>query len=178
MLNLSQLARESPDYPLVGTIISFRNPDIYLAENLVDYHQNAPSLEFPWYKRFPLPDKSMDRAYIVFKNVGLKKLNLDPDKPNWFVLHDDSGQELVYWNADHKTFPTMASFDQVQAKQGLKDDDWVYEVCVRYLIHSNLSSVVQVSRHRFSNRKLERVSLTERIMSLFPEFEPQWQPAF
>ena len=73
MLNLSQLARESPEYPLLGKIRSFRYPDIYLAENLADYQENAQSLEFPWYKRFPFPYKFMDRACIIFQNIGLKK---------------------------------------------------------------------------------------------------------
>lgn len=179
MLNLSQLARESPEYPQLRKIRSIRDPDIYLAENLADYQENAQSLEFPWYKRFPFPDKFMDKAYIIFQNIGLKKLDHEGmEIPNWFVLHDDSGQELIYWNANHELFPTTASFDEVQAEQGLKENDWVYDVFVRYLIPSNLPSVVEVNRYKFSNRKPEKDSLTERIGSLFPEFEPEWQPAF
>lgn len=179
MLNLSQLARESPNYSIVRRIRSIRDPDIYLAENLADYQHNAQSLEFPWYKRFPFPDKFMDRAYIIFQNVGLKKLNYEEiEIPNWFILHDYSGQELIYWNADNESFPTVASFEEVQKQQGLKDDDWVYDVFVRYLIPSNLPSVVEVNRYKFSNRKPEIDSLAERIRSFFPEFEPEWQPAF
>ena len=97
MLNLSQLVRESQEYPLLKKIRNFRNPDIYLAENLADYQENAQSLEFSWYKRFPFQDKFMDRAYIIFQNVGLKKLVYEKmEIPNWFVLHDAFGQELIY----------------------------------------------------------------------------------
>lgn len=179
MLNLSQLERESQDYSLLRRIRSFRDPDIYLAEDLTDYQKNASELEFPGYKRFPFRDKFMDRAYIIFQNIGLKKLIYEEmEVPDWFILHDDSGQELIYWNENHQLFPTIASFDEMQAEQGLKDDDWVYDVFVRYLISSNLPSVVEVNRYRFSNRKSEKDSLTDRIKSFFPEFDPEWQSVF
>ncbi len=179
MLNLSQLTRESQEYPLLGRIRSIRYPDIYLAENLADYQEDAQSLEFPWYKRFPFPDKFRDRAYIIFQNIGLKKLtHKEMEIYNWFVLHDESGQELVYWNANHELFPTLASFDEVQAEQGLKEDDWVYDVFIRYLIPSHLPSVVEVNRYKFSNKEHEKDFLAERIKNFFPEFEPEWQPAF
>ena len=129
MLNLSQLARGFHDSPLFKRIQSIRNPEIYLAENLADYQENAPSLEFPFSYKF------VDRRYIIFQNIGLKKLVYEEmEIPNWFVLHDNSGQELIYWNADHELFPTMASFDEVQAEQGFKDDDWICDVFIRYLI--------------------------------------------
>ena len=97
--------------------------------------------------------------------------------PNWFVLHDDSGLELVYWNADHELFPTLASFDEVQGQQGLKEDDWVYDVFVRYLIPHNLASVVEVNKYKFSSRKPERDSLAERARDFFPGLEVEGQPA-
>jgi len=179
MLNLSQIAKESSNYPVLRKIQNFKDPDVYLAENLADYHENAKLLEFPWYKRFPPSSKFRDRAYIVFQNVGLKKLvNGEMEIPNWFVLHDNSGLELVYWNADHELFPTLASFDEVQAEQGLKEDDWVYDVFVRYLIPNNLSSIVEVNRYRFSTKKPEKDFLAKRVRSFFPEFEPELQPAF
>ncbi len=177
MLNLSQLARESPNVSFVRKIRSFRDPNIYLAENLADYQQNAPILDFPRYKRFLSQDKFMDRAYIIFQNVGLKKLSHKRiEILNWFVLHDDSGQELVYWNADHELFPTLASFDEVQEKQGLKEDDWVYDVFIRYLIPSNLPSVVEVNKYKFSNRKPEKDSLAEIIKDKIGELLPQPTP--
>ena len=179
MLNLSQLERISENYSLIRKCRSFRDSDIYLAENLADYKQSASSLEFPFYKRFPFSAKFMDRAYIIFQNVGLKKLvDKEFEIPNWFVLHDNSGQEVVCWDANHELFPTIASFDEVQAEQGLRDSDWVYDVLVRYLIWSNMSNIVRVNKHDFSNRKLEKDSLAERIRSFFPGYEPGWQPAF
>jgi len=66
----------------------------------------------------------------------------------------------------------------IATEQGLKEDDWVYDVSVRYLIPSNLPNVVEVNRHKFSNKRPEKVSLAERIRSFFPKFEPEWQPAF
>jgi len=179
MLNLSHLARESPDYPLIKKIRSFRDPDIYLAENLADYKKNAPHLKFPWYKRFPFPDNFMDRAYIIFNNIGLKTLSYHSNEiPDWFLLHDDSGRELVFWNGNHDLFPTMDSFDNVRERQGLKDDDWVYDVFVRYLIHHDLPSIVEVNKYKPSNRKPEKDSLAERINHFFPEFKSDWQPSF
>ena len=177
MLNLSQLARESSNYPLLNKIQNIIDPDIYLAENIADYKENAPNFEFPWYKRFPLTE---DRVYIIFQNIGIKTLE-DEERiiiPNWFVLHDDSGQELVYWNSDSKLFPARASFEEIQETQGLKEEDWVYDVFIRYLIKSNFPSIAEVRKYNFSDKKPERDTLAERIKSFFPEFEPSLQPSF
>lgn len=155
MLNLSQLARESSDYPLFRRIRGILDNDIYLAKNVKDYWQNAPSLKFPSYKRFPFLDNSMDRAYILFQNVGLKKLKHGMDESsNWFVLHDDSGQEIVYWNAE----------------EDIKYDDWVCDVFVKYYRSFNLSGIVRVNKYCFLNKESKRSSLHEKIRSFFCGF--------
>ncbi|MFW6047365.1 MAG: hypothetical protein ACOCP4_06250 [Candidatus Woesearchaeota archaeon] len=179
MLNLSKLARDSPEYPIFRKIRSIRDPDIYLARSLADYKENTCSLDFPWYKRFPFTDNFMDRAYIIFQNIGLKKLSYEEvENPNWFLIHDKTGQEITYWNSDHDLFPTLTSFDELQSEQGLKEDYWVQDVFARYLISSNLLSIIEVNRNNFSNRKLEEESLVDKIKDLFPNSEPELRPAF
>ncbi len=183
MLNLSQIVRESPNYTLIQKVKNFRAPDVCIAENLADYQKNAPNLGFPWYKRSPLSSMFGDKAYIIFRDIGLKKLLLEKvEVPNWFVLHDYSGQELVYWDANNVLFPTCESFDEVHEKQGLKEDDWVYEVIVRYSQHStqkklSLSSIIKVNKYNSSNKNPKETSLIEKIRSFFPEFKPKLQTA-
>jgi len=178
MLNLSQLARESHNYSKLEIIQSSLYPDIYLAQNLVDYQSNSRELKFPWYKSI-IPNMLEDRAYIIFQNVGLKILVHEQVKfPNWFILHDDSGEELIYWNANHELFPATNSFRKAQQQSGLKNDDWVYDVFVRYLISKDLPSIVDVRKYKFSDKQPEKDSLVKRIRNFFPEFRPELQPAF
>jgi len=181
MINLSQLARESPNYPLLKKFKSIFIPDTYLANNVLDYQENAPKLEFPAYKRFPITDKYMDRAYIIINNVGLKRYSLsDITLPNWFIVHDDSSEEVVYWNENDKLFPTKTSFEQLQKNEGLKDDDFVSEVFLEYLIHNSMSSIVDVNKYvnHDSFKKEKRNYLSKIINGLLPEFNTGLRPAF
>jgi hypothetical protein len=181
MINLSQLARESPDYPLLRKIKSALKPDIYLADDVLDYQENAPKLEFPAYKRFPFASKFMDRAYIIINNVGIKKYSYNQvTLPDWFIIHDDSAQEVAYWNANDKLFPTITSFEQLQESQGLKDDDYVSEVFLEFLIQNHMSSIVEVNKyiHYDNPKKEKRNYLSEIINGLIPEFNAGLRPAF
>ncbi len=51
MINLSEIIRQQPETSFLRKLRSLRDPDIYLAENIRDYRENASNLEFPWYKR-------------------------------------------------------------------------------------------------------------------------------
>ena len=170
MLNLSKLARESSNYSLMTKIKLHRNQDVYLAENLRDYKKNAPTFEVPWYKTFPILDGSVDRAGIILQNVGLRKSSHE----NWFLLHDDSGSDLVYWNADNPYFRAAISFEEAQEQQALKEDDWVYDVFLNYLIPDDLPNIVEVTKYKFSNKKPEKNSLAETIKNFSPEIGLDW----
>ena len=156
MLNLSQLLRESQEISFFKKIISLRDPDIYLAENLKDYQENYKSVEFPWYKRFPFPkfiSNDDDRIYILFKGIGLEK-PVRKDiiiPPYWFILHDDSGQELVYWNKDSGLFPAAVSFEEMQ-EQGFKDNEWI-EALVRCQLKSGFLSIADIRKPSPKNQK-------------------------
>jgi hypothetical protein len=181
MINLSQLARESPNYPLFRKIKSVRNPDVYLADNVLDYQENAPRIVFPSYKRFPYTDKFMDRAHIILHNVGLKRYSCNNNTlANWFIIHDDSSQEVAYWNAEDELFPTRASFENLQDSQGLEANDWVYEVDIEYLIQNGMTSIVEVNKYASndSSKKEKRNYLSEIINGLLPEFNPGLRPAY
>src|SRR3989344_2613805 len=65
MINISEIIRQQPETSFFKKLRSLRDPDIYLAENIRDYRENAPNLEFPWYKRgVPFVKDSDEGVYI------------------------------------------------------------------------------------------------------------------
>lgn len=173
MINISDIIRQQPETSFLRKIRSLRDPDIYFAENIRDYRENAPNLEFPWYKRDILFYSDCDdRAYISIMNVELNKLKINNfEIPNWFIIHDETYTEVVYWNANSDLIPTLHSFEELQEKQGLKDGDYVYDIFLRYLIKKDFTSIVEVRKYNFSNKKPEKESIIERVRGFFPKGE-------
>ena len=173
MINISEIIRQQPETSFFKKLRSLRDPDIYLAENIRDYRENAPNLEFPWYKRgVPFVKDSDERVYISIMDVGLSKLKINNIKiPDWFVIHDETYAEVVYWNINSNLIPTLHSFEELQEKQGLKDGDYIYDILLRYLIKKDFPSIVEVRKYNFSNRKPEKESIMERVRSFFPSPE-------
>jgi len=153
MLNLTQLEKESSNYSFIEKILDKIKPDTYLAENLADYKENVSSLKSSEYKIFPFLNKFIDKAYIHFFNVGLKKLNYKGiEIPSWFLLYDSSGKEAVYWNVERGLFPTIDSFEKLQREEGFRQSDLIYDVSIKYFIRSKLSSIVEINRSKLTNR--------------------------
>ena len=184
MLNLSELGRASPDCSLWHKFRTFRDPDIYLVENMQDYIDNVRSIPFPWYKKpFPNILFSHERAYIIIPNVGIRtieqELNLDVDmESNFFVVHDDTGLRVMYWGGEEENyFNSIQSFETASETQGLKDDDWVYDIFVRYIIKADLPTIIEVRKYKFSNKKPETKTLAERIKEFIPQFLPDSLPS-
>ena len=179
MLNLSELGRASPDCSLWHRVKTFRDPDIYLVENMKDYIDNVQSIPYPWYKK-PFPDKLFDfaRAYIIIPNIGIrtiaKELDLDNDLDSkYFVVHDNTGLRVMYWGSEDEPWVGSAqSFDKVSETQGLQEDDWVYDIFVKYMIRADLPIIVEVRKYNFRNRKPETKTITERIKEFLPQFLP------
>lgn len=164
MINISEIIRQQPETSFLRKLRSLRGPDIYLAENIMDYRENAPNLEFPWYKRESIFYHAdfMERAYISIMNVGLNKLRINNiEIPDLFVIHDETYTDIVYWS-------NSIPFEEVQ---GLKDGNYIYNILLRYLIKKNLPSIVEVRKYNFSNRKLEKESIMERVRGFFPKGE-------
>lgn len=185
MQNLSELDRASPDCSLWHKLRTFRDPDIYLVENMRDYSDNVPSIPFPWYKK-PFPHKLFgyqERAYIIIPNVGIrtieKELNLDTDdiRSNFFVVHDDTDLRVMYWGGEEENyFNSIRSFDTASETQGLQEDDWVYDIFVRYIIKVDLPTIIEVRKYKFSDRAPEKKSLAEKIREFVPQFLPNSLP--
>lgn len=184
MLNLSELDRASPDCSLWHKLRTFRDPDIYLVENMRDYTDNVQSIPFPWYKK-PFPHKLFgyqERAYIIIHNVGIRtveqELNLDVDlRTNYFVVHDNTDLRVMYWGGEEENyFNSIQSFDTASEVQGLKEDDWVYDIFVKYIIKADLPIIIEVRKYKFSNRKPETKTLTEKIKEFIPKFLPNSIP--
>ena len=168
MLNLSQLARESGKLSFFKKIKSLRDPDICLAEDVNDYLENAPNMKFPIYKK----DLCCcdDRVYISIMDIKLETLKRNGYRiPNWFVVSDESGADVVYWCSDSIGFPALHSFEKLQEEQGLMDGDWVYDILLKYLIDYNLSNIVEVRKYNFSRKEYEQSSLLDKIRGLLPE---------
>src|SRR3989344_6426559 len=137
MINLSEIKRQNQ--PPLRRLKSLLTPDYYSAEDIAEYKREAPKLQFPWYKRFDSPVEFMHRAYIIIQSVGLTKIQTPP---NWVVVHDSSGEELVYWNDSHDLVPALTSPDE------FKEEDWAYEVCIRYIIPKEFASIAWADRSR------------------------------
>src|SRR3989344_1463356 len=118
MINLSEIIRQQPETSFLRKLRSLRDPDIYLAENIRDYRENAPNLNFPWYKRgVPFVKDLDERVYISIMNVRLNKLKDGRiEIPKCFVIYDNTGHDIVYWDSDNKYFPTLYSFEELEQR--------------------------------------------------------------
>jgi hypothetical protein len=180
MINLSELARKNPDYPLWWKIKYFVVPDIYFAENIRDLKENAHKIKIPWHKKSTM-GRNLDHILIQMINLGLKTNCICSDggkvSPPWFVIHDSTGQEVAYWQEDEHDdiLGTPHTYQLAKEKQGLKDDDWTYEIYLRYFLKGNLSTILQVNKYKFSNPKKD--SLLEKIKNYLPNSDLIPQPA-
>ena len=151
MINLSKLGRASSELSLVDKLKSLRYPDIYQAEKIIDLVDEGPNLPFPWYKKTPMMGNCNDRVYIIIENIGIRKLEINGvEIPHYFIVHDETYPLVTYWNGDHEYFPTLQSFEEV----GLKKEDHVCDILLKYLINQKFPSIVGVNN--FPRKKPKR----------------------
>lgn len=162
MINLSQFGRQSRELTVWQYFSSMRGIDIYQAENIRDIRENAPYLEFPWYKSFS-HDHSCHRAAIIVNNVGIELVS-DGDAGRWFSVHDDTELMMMVWADGKKTwwYPSI-SFEQAQEEQGLKENDRVFELFILYLIYPRIPLIIDVKRTNFRTGKESKETILKRL---------------
>ncbi len=160
----------NPDYPVLKKIHLIRDPDLYLAHNVGDFLTDVSKIEYPWYKRFPFVfDKIFDTAYVVINNVGISNYkHKDFVFPDWFWIHDETGKDLIRWDNYHDLTPNIVSYEEAQLKQGLQDEDWVYEVLFSYHINYKWGHIVDVNKY-YSRPEPEKESLFDKARRLLEE---------
>jgi len=171
MINLSETARENPNYPLLYKIKYFRYPDVYLAESVKDFKENAPCIKLPLYKR--CFDRAFDHVLITLVNVGIERKFF-----NWFAIHDLTGKEIMFLENQDHFLGTPYSYEKVKENQGLKEKDWVYDVAFRYFFKNDLPTIIQVNKYKFSNRKPEKDSVADMVKNFLPGYTPLPVPSF
>ena len=121
------------------------DPDIYLAENMGDYRENAPKIKIPFIQKII----SIPRIYISINNVCIERLKVkDYIVPNYFKVHDDTGEDIMIWDKGNPLFSALHSFEEVQEKQFLKDKDWIQELFFRYYLNYDFPSIVEVNKYK------------------------------
>ncbi len=170
MINLSQYARQSPQTSISEKICLLKGSDIYLAENIADYKEHAPKIKLPLYQKIQYWTQYKNRLHydagIILMHIGIEMTVL----PNIFRIHDSSGEDIMYWNKDNEYFGAMHSYEE--ARQNLKDNNWAADILVRYLIESDLPTIIEMKRYKFSNKKPDKNTLAERIRELFSDSVP------
>jgi len=161
MLNLSETGRES--YAPLKRLLSMRNPDLYLAENIGDFNENKDKIQFPWYKRRgPFP-----RAFVILENVGINSMEGVEEEKGWFELHDETGSLLVYWHENDKLFfRPKTTFEEARDTQCLLDNDWVYEVFLLRHLEKDLDFIVDITKHKFDRPSEDMDAKSVRLVGL------------
>ena len=174
MINLTEFALKSSEFSLLYKINSLRDPDFYLAENMRDFKTNAPYINFPWYKGFPVLegfDPKEWRAYIAVHNVGIEFLEED-DFSKKFLVHDSTDRAVMCWHNKKGFLQPYKTFEELQEEQGLKHKDWVYEVLFLYYITERVSIIGNVKKCKPLIR-IKEESLVDRVSNLTPQLLSQ-----
>jgi len=64
----------------------------------------------------------------------------------------------------------LHSFEDAQKEQGLKEDDWVYDVFFQYFQKVDLPSIIEVNKYP-PQRKFKKNSVREKMIELLPDLE-------
>lgn len=174
MINISEEYRNLPHVSHLNQITSYENPDVFMAENILDFQQNNHLITVSKYKLFPWSIEPLEVGYINFHNVRLVKY-----AGNTFNIIDGSGNQIVSWDTSNLIFPAKQSYEEAQEKQGLENGNWVHSLQLGYDIHSKQSAILSVQKNEFDTKGYEKESLLAKIKSFFPDFEadinPLWQ---
>ena len=178
MLNLSQLARTLDQVPLIEKAKDIYFPEVYKAENIADYKASKSSLLPPWFKRNPLLDANY-YAYILFYNVGIHEI-IEGDEliGDAVQVHDSSGSEVMLWTTPGELFPANKSYFQMLDDRELELDDFVFRLAIRHSYEGSLPFISEVEKRKQSKNIKDEHSLIERILSLIPNIEPDFELAY
>ena len=163
MLNLTPLLLRNESIDIRKKISMLWDPNLYLAENISDFQKEAEEIKMPWYKIGRI--LVGPRIYVIVQNVAIEEIINHPD---WYLMHDDSGQKVIYWDEDHFLFPALSD-----PKSTLEQGSY-FDVLFCYLYRNKVSYVTKVEEYsgRINIKKPE--SLADRIKSSFirePAFE-------
>lgn len=177
MINVTEMLRKEGHYSLFERITSYRDPELYHAENMKDFLGEASTLPYPLYKSFPSVDNQMHRAYITIYDVGLTRLHYPDDvegsKPTHFLVHDESGEAKMNWEAERDIFPLRNTFSDVSSEAGLTEDDWVFNVFFVHLINEGLSYICEVQKNR-PRRRIKGETPFEKARDFLGDPEPSF----
>ena len=169
MINITELNKNSPDTSLIKRLSLLKSIDLYLAESMEDYLINAPKINYPKWKRLVVPNL----ASIVIFNIGIRAEFDERTPRNYdkFVVHDYTGEDLMYWMKGHNLFPSENTFEEVQREQGLKEDDFVYSIYFGYHIEANCPFIYKVTKYKKRIAEEEKDSVFDKIRKFIPEPE-------
>ncbi len=173
MINLSELERESNTLsPLKKLKSHLLVSDIYFAESIKDYKEACLNLSYPWYKKFPIFSDIANQACIIIQNIKLQTYesytNIPYQNMNWFVIEDETDFDILYWNPKEIISPSINSYEELAQTQGLKENDFVYDIFFRKFLPDRCTHIIEVQKY---NKKLipnKKISLDERIKKFFP----------
>lgn len=145
-------------------------PDFYIANDVRDFIQDRDEITVSWYKNLPFFDNNMSRAYVMFSNIGIEKL----DDQGIFKIHDATGQIAAFWKETKEDLysPTQ-TFNEMQNQQALLDDDWVANILGLYFLKEDFIRIIEV--HKYNRKQKSRKSLLDK---LYPSFVPNLKPSF
>ncbi len=182
MLNLSEFFRSNGRLSVKAKLRSLKDPNIYLAENVGDYLENKNKMEMKFYQGFlpPIDYFTDRRAFVFFHNVGIRvsKIDEESERPQWFYVHDETGEELMNWHNDPSLIvaPPIRTFNQVEDEEDLKLDDFVSRVIIQYDINYKMPYIIDVEKQKYKLRpdtKKESLLEKTRSYSLNPHLLPQ-----
>lgn len=169
MINLSKLYYS--DVSLLEKVKHVMDPDIYLAESVADFKENARKVILPFYKRRFSIEPS---CFITIKGVGIDLLESNEYLEKYFSIHDYSSLMVAVWNSfDDSFYSPMRSYEQVQCEDGLRKQDFVYSIDFLYLINKNLPLIINVEKNKSGKKEQKKESLIDRVKDFFDgQFEP------
>ena len=139
------------------------DPDIYFAENMADYLENASKVKVPLMQKF-FPLK---RIYVVINNVFIERVKKDNYyAPSQFKVHDETGEDIMRWDPENPLCYALHSFEEAQEKQFLKDKDLVEELFFRHYTEYDFSHIIEVNKYK--KKYFQREPLKKLEVSLNP----------
>ncbi len=174
MRNLTVETLRSDQVTVANKLSSLFQPNIYQAEDLFDFTDNRKELTCGWWQR-STPFR-LRQAYILIYNVSIMVMNgqgrdEEADSPCWFKLQDHSDMLVVPWYHSLPVIASRLSFTQAQKEQGLKENDFVYEVTLGYYLDNDLPYIIDVQKDEDDKPKKYRKKKKEEKRWKKPGFD-------
>lgn len=171
MLNLTAEARRQGLFSVLERARYFFTPDIYLVENIADFHEHGPHIR-------PKPQTRIiggHQIYVMLHEVGIQRADKlvaspRPMDSEFFAVSDASGGLVALWPDDGN--PVFSSRTRIEDIPGIADGSRiiVHRIVLSYLLDGGLKVIVAVT-HRAEPRRpkpaKDRASYLERVMAGF-----------